>query len=132
MLERKIVESTIGKGMADNLDEVIMNGSPMLSFTRREMVEKLGCANFIAAAELGKILKKLKITTAAELHKTDPFSLARIKRVGPAKMLVIMCILDTFGYDVVKWWGWKDTNTLKFLTFKAQAMKRASKRQHEI
>jgi len=132
MLTREKVEITIGKGFADKLDETIIHVSQDISFTRREMVEKLGCANFLAAARLEKVLKKLRIFTPSQLHKTDPFSIVRIKGVGKAVMFVAMCILDSKGYDVVKWWGWKGTNNIKFSTFKHNAIKRAKKIKHEL
>jgi len=128
MLTRETVESTIGKGFADKLDEVIIEISEDFKFTRREMVEELGCANFVAAYRLQRVLKRLKITSPHELYKLDPFSLVRSKGIGEAAMFVAMCILDAGQYDVAKWWGWKNTNTLKFSSFKAKAVRRASKR----
>lgn len=132
MLSRSIVTDTIGKTFADKLDTVVLEVGPKLTYTRREMVEILGCANFVAAARLQKALKKLKIDSPASLHHMDPFSIARIRGIGEASMFVAMCILATAGYDVQKWWGWKDTNSLKFNSFKHNAMKRARKAQHEI
>lgn len=132
MLNRETVESIIGKGFADKLDEVVLEVSPQLTFTRRQMVEDLGCANFVAAAILQKALRKLSIATPAQLFKTDPFSLVRTKGIGEAAMFVAMCILDTAQYNVKDWWGWKETNDLKFSSFKHNATRRASKRKHEV
>jgi hypothetical protein len=132
MLNHDVVQTTIGKGFADKLDMLVFKASPVLAFTRREMVENLGCANFQAAARLAKALRKLGITTSVQLHKTDPFSIVRVRGIGEASMYVAMCILDAAGYDVIKWWGWKDTNTVKFSSFKRNATIRASKRKHEI
>ena len=132
MLTREAVETTIGKGFADKLDDVVIHVSQELSFTRREMVETLGCANFIAASRLNKVLKKLEIFTAGKLYRTDPFSLVRAKGIGEASMFVAMCILDSKEYDVVKWWGWKGTNGVKFSAFKHNATRRASKRKQEV
>lgn len=131
MLDRKIVESVIGKGFADKLDEAVLNVSQSLSYSRREMVEDLGCANFIAAARLEKVLKRLKIFSPAQLYRTDPFSLARAKGIGEAALFVAACILDANDYSVEKWWGWND-NVVKFSTFKSHAMKRASRRKQEV
>jgi len=132
MIERLVIETTIGKGFADKLDEIIIHVSQDLSFTRRDMVEVLGCANFIAASRLNKVLKKLQIYSAAKLFRTDPFSLVRAKGIGETSMFVAMCILDSKKYDVVKWWGWKGTNGVKFSTFKHNATRRASKRKQEV
>jgi len=96
------------------------------------MVENLGCANFIAAAKLEKVFKKLEIVSPAQLFKTDPFSLVRVRGVGEASMFVCMCILDHAEYNVQEWWNWKGVNDSKFSSFKHNATKRASKRKHEL
>lgn len=132
MLKPQIVVDTIGKTFADKLDETIIDVSDEISYTRREMVEKLGCANFLAAYRLQKVLKRLKIMTASQLHRTDPFSLVRTKGIGEAAMFVAMCILDLHGYDVIKWWRWKESNVVKFSTFKHQAMNRARKHKQAV
>ncbi len=131
MLTKETVAKTIGKGFADKLEEIIIESGNIV-VTRRDMVEELGCANFNAAANLSKVLRKLGISTPAQLYKTDPFSIVRVKRVGEAAMFVAMCILAAHDYDVIKWWGWKDTNSLKFSSFKHNAINRASKRKHEV
>lgn len=132
MIERKTVENTIGKSFADKLDEIIINVSPKLRFTRRQIVDDLGCANFVAAIRLEKALRKLGIETPAQLFRTDPFSLVRVKGIGETSVFVAMCILDFAQYNVEEWWGWKETNELKFSSFKHNATKRASKRKHEL
>lgn len=132
MIERKAIEKTIGKGFADKLDEVIIDVSQDISFTRREMVEILGCANFLAAYRLQRVLKRLKIFTAAKLFRTDPFSLVRSKGIGEAAIYVAMCILDSKQYNVEEWWGWKETNALKFSSFKHRAIRKASRNKQEV
>jgi len=132
MIGRETVEKTIGKGFADKLDEFIFEVSQDLSYSRREMVDELGCANFIAAARLAKVLRKLKIYTPGQLHRLDPFSLARSKGIGESALFVAMCILEAKGYDVEKWWGWKGTNVVKFSTFKSHAMAKARRHKQEV
>lgn len=132
MLTRDVVETTIGKSFADKLDEIILEVSPKLTYTRRQMVEDLGCANFVAAAKLQKVLRKLGIESAAQLFRTDPFSIVRVKGIGETSMFVAMCILDAAQYNVQEWWGWKETNDLKFSSFKHNATTRARKSKHEI
>jgi len=132
MIERKVVESTIGKTFADSLDEIIIDVSEKLTFTKRTMIEILGSGNFAAGKRVSRVLKKLKIETPAQLFKTDPFSLARTKSIGATSMYVVMCILDAAQYNVEEWWGWKETNVLKFSTFKSHAMRRASKRKQDV
>lgn len=132
MLNRDVVDATIGKTFADKLDEVVFAVSDTLTFTRREMIEVLKCGNFNAATRLEKALKKLGVKTPAQLYKMDPFSLVRIRSIGETSLFVAMCILDMAGYDVVKWWGWHDTNTVKFASFKRDAIKRARRRGHDV
>jgi hypothetical protein len=96
------------------------------------MVEDLGCANFVAAVTLQKVLRKFGITTPSQLFKTDPFSIVRVKGVGETTMFVAMCILDAAQYNVKDWWGWKETNELKFSSFKHNATRRASKAKHDV
>lgn len=130
MLARKKVEKIIGKGFADHLEEGVINLGYKFFYTRREMVEKLGCANFIAASKLNAVLKRLKIETPAQLFKLDPYSLARVKGVGASTLFVALCILDANKFSVEEWWGWHD-NENKFSSFKANAIRRAKRREHE-
>lgn len=132
MIDLTTVEKTIGKTFADKLDEIAFNPSQDLTFTKREMITKLGCANFLAAYRLEKVLKRLKIFTAGKLFRTDPMSLARARGIGETAIYVAMCILAYKEYDVSEWWGWKETNNLKFNAFKQKAIKRARKRKHEV
>jgi hypothetical protein len=132
VIPRGTVEATIGKTFADKLDEIVFHVSQELTFTRREMVEELGCANFLAAYRLAKVLKRLNIFTAGKLFRTNPIDLARCRGIGETSIFVAMCILDYKEYNVPQWWGWKETNILKFNAFKQKAIKRARKRRHEV
>ena len=131
MLERKTVEKVIGKGFADKLDEEVFKVNLNWFYTRREMVEELGCANFVAAARLAKVLKRLEVANPAKLFKLDPYSLARSRGIGEAALFVAMCILDAKQYNVTDWWQWND-NTVKFSSFKANAIRRSSRRKQEV
>lgn len=126
-------ETTLTKILSKNflakLEEYIID-SGKLQFSRQEMIEELGCANFLAAHKLNKILRKLGIKSYAQLHQTDPHSLARIKGVGETVMYLVMCILDYNGYDVEVWWGWKKGNDVKFSTFKHHVVKHSKKYGH--
>lgn len=130
MIAREKVEQVIGKGFADKLDEMVFMSGDM-GYTRREMVEEIGCANFIAAARLSKVLRRLRVNSPRELYKLDPFSLARSKGIGEAALFVAMCILDANKFDVVKWWGFTGT-TAKFSTYKHHAITQSRKRKQEV
>lgn len=132
MIARKKVETVIGKEFADKLDEVVFDvGSLTMRYSRRQMVEKLGCANFIAAARLQKVLRKLNVDTTLQLFKLDPFSLARSKGIGETSLFVAMCILESDGFNSIDWWQYKG-NAVKFSTFKHHAMRRARRRKQEV
>jgi len=131
MIVREKVETVIGKGFADKLDEEVFSVGMNWFYTRREMIEELGCANFQAAVKLAKVLKRLGIISPQQLYKVDPFSLARSRGIGEAALFVAMCILDANKFDVLKWWGY-DGNIIKFSTFKRHAMTRARKHKQEV
>lgn len=130
MLKKEVIDCVIGKGFADKIDEPLFHLGQS-GYSRRFMVENLGCANFIAAVKLGKVLKRLKITSILQLARTDPMSLARAKGIGEASLFVAMCILEAGNYDPVKWWT-KNDNVVKFSTFKHHAIQRASRRKQEV
>lgn len=131
MLSKKKIVNILGKPFADHLDELIIDVGH-LQFSRRTMIDKVGCANFIAARRLHKVLRRLSITSAAQLYRTDPFSLARVRGIGAAALFVAACVLDASGYDVEVWWGWKESNVVKFSTFKHNATMRAQKRKQDV
>ena len=127
MLDRTKVETVIGKTFADKLDEEIFKVNINWFYTRREMVETLGCANFIAAVKLAKVLKRLKVEGPKQLAKIDPISLARARGIGESALFVAMCILDAEGNDPIKWWGQES----KFGSYK-RVSRRASKHKQEV
>ena len=131
MLSKKKITAILGKPFADHLDELIIDVGH-LQFSRRSLIDKAGCANFIAARRIHKVFRRLGIETAAQLYRTDPFSLARVRGIGEAALYVAACLLDAEGYDVEVWWGWKASNVVKFSAFKHKAMTRAGKRKQEV
>lgn len=131
MIAREKIEKVIGKGFADRIDEEIFTVTTEWFYTRREMVEELACANFIAAVRLAKVLKRLGVNNPKGLYKLDPFSLARAKGIGEAALFVAMCILDANSFDVIKWWGFTGT-TAKFSTYKHHAITQSRRRKQEV
>jgi hypothetical protein len=130
MITRSKIETIIGKTYADKLDELIFI-SGEIKFSRRDMVDTLGCANFIAAARLCKVLRRLNVTTVAQLYRLDPASLARTRGIGESSIFVAMCILDSHDYDILKWWNYKN-NEVKFHTFKRNVISRAHKHKQAV
>lgn len=132
MIKSEVIAKTLSKGFAELLDTAAIDVSEEISFTRRQMIEDLGCGNFNAATRLSKVLKRLGITTIAKSYRTDPQSLLRVKGVGEATVYVAMCMLDSRKYDVYKWWGWKQDNVVKFAAYRAQAKSKAKKYKHAV
>lgn len=130
MMDRDSIEHVLSKGFADKLDETIFSVGNT-EYSRRMMVEELGCANFIAAAKLTKVLKRLKIVSVKGIWDVNPVDLARSKGIGEASIFVVMCLLDAHKFDVEKWWGWND-NVVRFSTFKKNAISRAKKRSQDV
>ncbi len=72
-----------------------------VEFSLRDLMD-MKCPNFIAARRLEKNLKKLKISSIAQLHRMDPFSLFNMKGVGLGQVYVAMCVVHT-RYNGLKW-----------------------------
>lgn len=125
MMKREVIHATLGKGFADKIDEVIINYGDLI-YTRREMIDFIGNANFNAAMRLNKLLKKLKIKTLGQLAKISPYDLYKVKGCGDTTVYVAMCILDTHKYNVMEWWQWKDD------TQKKAAIARAKRYLQEV
>lgn len=118
------IHATIGKGFADKTIETVFSVGEM-QYSRQDFINLIGCANFIAAAKLAKVLRRLRIQTIDQLAKYDPYSLHRTKGIGDAALYVAMCLLEFGGYDAVSWWG-KDVEE------KHKAIRRAKQRKHEV
>jgi len=96
-------EEKAGKAFLARLDEVVLTiGST--EFTRREVVEKLRCANMVAAARLSWAVERFKPKSAVELaRRVDVVDLFSIKGVGVTTVYVWMCVLDAIGKDPEVW-----------------------------
>lgn len=120
-------EKRAGKAFLDRFDEVVIEiGST--AFTRREMIEKLKCANFAAAKTLTWALERFKPQDARELsRRVDIHDLFGIKGVGVTTVYVWMCVLDHLGKSPEKWVD--QEVTLPTLYAKAKSHKK-SRRRH--
>jgi len=98
-------------------------------FSRQDMIDDLGCANFIAASNLSRLLFRLKVVSALQLFELGPLSLARVRGIGESAMWVATCYLDSKGYNVELWWGWND-QSVKFSTMKHRKIVKARRAQH--
>lgn len=134
MLKYTQIDNTLGKTFADGLEEVVINSGKELVFTKRQMIEEIGCANFQAATRINKAFRRLDISTIKKLSDTDPSSLLRIKGIGQTSIYVAMCILDAHHISVEKWWGWNQEkdNILKFSAYRNKLTRKARKHKQEI
>jgi hypothetical protein len=103
----------------------VFSVSGELRFTRKEAIEELKCANWIALAKLAKMLRRLKIKTARQLFLADPKDLIDTKGIGVTTLYVAMCVLDHHGYRVAEWWGWEKERPRKRVGEVEAAMKEA-------
>jgi hypothetical protein len=74
-----------------------------LPYTRREMIELLGCGNFIAAKRLTAACKQFDILTLVDLDRVGLHGLLRIAGVGERAAWVAACLLHHGRYDVMAW-----------------------------
>lgn len=74
-----------------------------LPYTRREMIELLGCGNFIAAKRLTVACKQFDILTLPDLDRVGLHGLLRIAGVGERAAWVAACLLHNGRYDVMAW-----------------------------
>jgi hypothetical protein len=130
VVRRKIRDyAPLDKGFRDGLHATTLWLPGGLTFSKQQMVDLLGCANFTAARRLSLVLQKLAVVNASELYNLDPLALVRVKGVGMATVYVAMCLLDYSGFSVELWWGWSDDrNRVKFSTFKAKAVTKAKRK----
>lgn len=96
MISRTKVEKVIGKTYADSLDELIFDIGG-IQYTRRELVDEVGCASFGATKRLERVLNRLRVHTPIQLYRLDPSSLARIHGIGSACIFTAMCIIEFEG-----------------------------------
>ena len=125
MIARTKVVEVISKTYADSLDSVAFHAGSDWKYTRRQMVDEIGCGSFNATTRLSKVLRRLGISTPAQLYKLDPVSLARTRGIGEASIFVAMCILEVNKYDVVKWWNCD-------VKFRAVKIRKAQKYKQEV
>lgn len=97
----KVINSkAIDKAFKDKLLSEVVLETLDYSYTRQEMIENLGCANFSAAKRVSHHIRKY---TVADIYRMKPHSFIRIHGIGMACLYVMMCILDSRGYSVEQW-----------------------------
>jgi len=104
MLNYTVIHATVGKGIADKQEQVCFRLG-IEQFTKRYFLEEIGVANWVAIANLSRVLRRLKITTAKQLFELSPYDLYRAKGIGDTALFVAMHILYHHGYQPMNWWG---------------------------
>lgn len=75
-------------------------------WTRWEMANVFGLANFRAAGTLTLHLRKMNIKTLEQLYALDPAELACIKGIGETGAYVAASILKEHSFDTKRWAGY--------------------------
>lgn len=99
-------------------------------YSRHDLVNVLGTGNFTAAARLGRVLKRLGITSPAQLNKLPPADLAAVVGIGVTSLYVAMCLLDAEGYSIDRWYGWNEDDGVTFTTLKQRVFRLGTRRKH--
>lgn len=104
MLNYTVIHATVGKGIADR-QELICFRLGNEQYTKRYFLEEIGVANWVAIANLSRVLRRLKITNAKQLYQLSPYDLYRSKGIGDTALFVAMHILHHHGFQPMNWWG---------------------------
>ena len=84
-------------------DEIVLTLGT-LTWTRREMIDVLGCGNFIAAKRLTSACKEYDIRNLHDLDQVGLHGLLRIVGIGERSAWVAACLMHSVGdTDVMKW-----------------------------
>jgi hypothetical protein len=124
VLNYTVIHATVGKGLADKQEEVCFKLGDD-AYTKRDFIQNIGVANWVAIANLSRVLRKLKVKTVNDLFNTDPYSLYRAKGIGDTALFVAMHFLHYHGYNPMNWWGDEKIERLKKL-------RRAAKHKQEV
>ncbi len=103
MRQRDEWEFKLGKTFLDKFSEIVLAvGRDM--FTRREMIEKLGCANFTAAKRLTWALDRFRPKSVREVAGRITLNdLWAVDGVGITTVYVWTSVLEYSGIDSVNW-----------------------------
>lgn len=93
----------LGKTFRAKLDEqILVIGKD--TWTRQEIVDKLHCGNFVAAANLTKVAHKLQVESLAQLVSRFTLNdLFQERGVGVTTVWVLLCAQEDQQKDPLKW-----------------------------
>jgi hypothetical protein len=117
-------ERLLGKTFIDKQHEaVLIIGKDV--WTRQDMVEKLRCGNFVAAANLTKIVNALNVESLAQLSNRFTMEDLLVQpHCGITTMWVLMCAIEGQGErNPLDWIDRKGDNIVTLSTEKHRAQK---------
>jgi hypothetical protein len=113
-------------------EDIILSIGKHNKWTRVKFINDTGIPYSPAVSKVNKVLRRLNVTSFRQLYKIDPASLAAINGFGEVSMFIVTSILESHGYNVLKWWGYSSGNDVRFASFKHRILKEASKRHHYV
>jgi hypothetical protein len=125
-------EELFSRSLHRRLYEDIILSIGKHKWTRVKFINDTGIPYSPAVSKVNKVLRRLHVTSFQQLYKIDPASLAAIIGFGEVSMFIVTSILESHGYNVLKWWGYSSGNGVQFASFKHRILKKASKRHHYV
>jgi|ETNvirome_6_1000_1030641.scaffolds.fasta_scaffold06657_2 hypothetical protein len=125
-------EKLFSRSLHRRLYEDIILSIGKHKWTRVKFINDTGIPYSPAVSKVNKVLRRLHVTSFQQLYKIDPASLAAIIGFGEVSMFIVTSILESHGYNVLKWWGYSSGNDVQFASLKHRIVKEASKRHHYV
>lgn len=96
-------QEVLGKGLIDHQQKVVLEiGEDR--WTRQEMIDKLHCGNFVAAANVTRAMKSLGVRSVKDATRSIVVSeLMTIRGIGVTSVYVFMCAVAAVGKDPLQW-----------------------------
>lgn len=96
-------QEVLGKGLIDHQQKVVLEiGDDR--WTRQEMIDKLHCGNFVAAANVSRAMKNLGVRSVKDAVRSVVVSeLMTIRGIGVTSVYVFMCAVNAVGKDPLEW-----------------------------
>lgn len=119
MINPSEFQGVFGKTWVDAQTEPLLRIGKR-TWTRYELVSKVGVGNYRAITILMDALQQLNVKTIKDLWELSPVALAAIKGVGTTTLFVTMSLLDSEEFNVKEWYSHHRT----FATLKNQEKKK--------
>lgn len=124
---QKILGATFVNHLNGSEHAVITDGKRFIS--KHRLVMDYGTGNFLAARNIFKMMKKLRLTSITEFFDYRPEEIADMKTIGVTGLYVLICIGRARGVDIAQWYakGKEKDDLTTFTTLKLHARKEHEK-----